>query len=329
MPNRRVALQSLAALCAAPIPFSTSAQSAFSFAGKQVKVVVAYAVGGVADTTTRIAVSNLASTLGAESVVVDNKPGANGNIGTEFVARQKPDGLTYLVVPSSQVTMNPLVPELRIKSLDVTTQLVPVAPLADTPLALVVNTASEITTIDQFMAKARSSGIRLGNPSTGTPHHLAGLLLEKANKLKFVHVPYKGGAPMITDLAGGHIDACFSSISSAEELVKQGKLRWIGTIHSKGRQAWRGIPSLAPLMQDAIVPSWTGLFCPAGTPADAIRQMNAAVGAAVQTPAIAGRLGELGLDPLVMSEAQLQDMLRKETQFMREFLGSTKLEFTS
>lgn len=319
-------IQGMAALAAAPASF---AQTGFSFAGKQVKVVVAYAVGGVADITTRVATAKLATALGAESVIVENKAGANGNIGTEYVARQRPDGLTYLVVPSSQVTMNPFVPELRLKSLDVTTQLQPVAPLADTPLALVASAASDLRTFEQFLAKARTSTIRCGNPSSGTPQHLAALLLERANELKFVHVPYKGGAPLIADLAGGHIDACFSSVSSAEALVKQGKLRAIGVVHSKGREPWRGMVSLTPWMHDAIVPSWSGLFAPAGTSPEAIRLMHAAVTAAIQSSGIAARLDELALDPLSMSVTQMQDKLARETRFMREFLKSAKLDFTS
>ena len=134
---------------------------------------------------------------------------------------------------------------------------------------------------------------------------------------------------MIADLAGGHIDACFSSISSAEPLVKQGKLRWVAVLHSRGQQSWRGISSVSPWMQDAVIPSWTGIFAPLGTPADAIRQVNAAVSTALQTPATASRLEDLGLDPLPMSTAQMQDRLNKESQFMKQFLNQVKLEFNS
>ncbi|HEV8694507.1 MAG TPA: tripartite tricarboxylate transporter substrate binding protein [Lysobacter sp.] len=270
MINRRKALAAIPALGASVLASAAHGQAGFSFARKQIRFIVPFSAGGVADVTARIVLTNLAPALGAGSVIVENRPGANGNIGAEFVARQPADGLTYLIGPSSLLTMNPFVPELRIKSIDVTTQLQAVIPLADIPLALVVPADSSITNIDQFLAKARAGGLRIGNPGVGTPHHLAILLLAHANKSTFIHAAYKGGAPMIADLAGGHIDAAISSISSAEALVKSGRLRWIGTIQSGPPRAWRDVPSMLPQMQDATVPSWTVIFAPAGIPPDAI-----------------------------------------------------------
>ena len=231
------------------------------------------------------------------------------------------------MIPSSQITTNAFVPELRIKNLDVLKQLVPVAPLADIPMALVVATGSGIDSFPEFVRRAKASELRFGNPGVGTPNHLAGLLLEKHAGVRFIHAAYKGGAPMVADLAGGHIDAVFSSWNSVHAMISAGKAKALGSLQSDS--AFAGLPSLNAEVGGTPLPTWTGVFASAGTPERAMEAVNRAVQAALRTAQVDAKYRDLGLVPMPLSRAESAAKLKDEARFMESFLGKVKLEFKS
>ncbi|WP_454752848.1 Bug family tripartite tricarboxylate transporter substrate binding protein [Cupriavidus necator] len=316
----------LSALCATALSSRSFASAPQSFAGKQLRFVIPYNAGGVADSSARIGLEGLQTALGSGVAIFDNRPGANGNIGTEYVARQPADGTTFLVIPSSQLTTNSFVPELRIKGIDVLERFVPVAPLADIPLVLVVNANSGVKSFAEFMRMARATQLRFGNPGVGTPHHLAALLLEKHTGVRMIHVAYKGGAPMVADLAGQHLDAAFSSWSTARGLVTAGKLKPVGSLQSG--TAFGGLPSLNGELGGSSVPTWTGIFAVVGTPDGAMDAVNQATRTALHSPQLEARMKDLGLVPMPMSRAESAAKLKEEARFMRGFLGKIQLDFT-
>lgn len=316
----------LSALCATALSGRSFASAPYSFAGKQLRFVIPYNAGGVADSSARIGLEGLQTALGSGPVICDNRPGANGNIGTEYVARQPADGTNFLVIPSSQLTTNAFVPELRIKGIDVLERFVPVAPLADTPLVLVVNANSGVKSFADLMRMARGSQLRFGNPGVGTPHHLAALLLEKHTGVRMIHAAYKGGAPMVADLAGQHLDAAFSSWSTAHGLVTAGKLKPLGSLQSG--TAFGGLPSLNGELGGSSVPTWIGIFAVAGTPDGAMDAVNQATRTALHSPPLAARMKDLGLVPMPMSRAETAAKLKEEARFMRSFLGKIQLDFS-
>ncbi|AEI82941.1 hypothetical protein CNE_BB2p01300 (plasmid) [Cupriavidus necator N-1] len=316
----------LSALGATALASRSFASAPHSFAGKQLRFVIPYNAGGVADSSARIGLEGLQTALGSGVVVFDNRPGANGNIGTEYVTRQPADGTNFLVIPSSQLTTNSFVPELRIKGIDVLERFVPVAPLVDIPLVLMVNADSGIQSFADFMRKAKASQLRFGNPGVGTPHHLAALLLEKHTGVRMIHVAYKGGAPMVADLAGQHLDAVFSSWSTAHGLVTAGKLKPLGSLQSG--TAFGGLPSLNGELGGSSVPTWTGIFAVVGTPEGAMDAVNQATRTALLSPQLEARIKDLGLVPMPMSRAKSAAKLKEEARFMRGFLGKIQLDFS-
>ncbi|MET4575327.1 Bug family tripartite tricarboxylate transporter substrate binding protein [Ottowia thiooxydans] len=321
--KRRDFLATLGSIAAASQSF---ASQPYSFSGKQLRFCIPYNAGGVADVSGRIGLEGLQAALGSGPVVLDNRPGANGNIGTEYVSRQPADGTNFLVIPSSQLTTNAFVPELRIKGLDVLERFVPVVPLADIPLVLMVNAESGVKSLADFTRRAKTSELRFGNPGVGTPHHLAALLLEKHTGVRMIHVAYKGGSPMVADLAGQHLDAVFSSWSTAHGLVASGKLKPLGSLQSGA--AFNNLPSLNAELGGTSVPTWSGVFAVAGSPDSAMEAVNQATLAALRSPKLEERFKELGIVPIPMSRAECLAKLKEEARFMKTFLAQVQIDFS-
>lgn len=304
-----------------------------SLSGRSLRVVVGHPAGGMADFVARTVVDGVRQATGA-AAIVENRPGAGGNIAREHVARQAPDAGVFGVFPNSIVTMNPFVPALAAKGLDANRDLVPVAALAalaDMILLLAVSSQMGVATLDEFLARARAPGARLrvGIAGTGTPHHLSTVLLEQAAGLELTMVPYKGGAPMIADAAGGHLDAVFTTVPVGGPLVDSGKLHWIAIAQPGPIATLPGLPSLVGVFKGQSIPSWIGVFASAATPPDLVASVHAALNAASGSPAIAAKLRSNGLEPLSLSQAQTAKLIADETRFMKDFLSRTKVDFST
>ncbi len=325
--NRREAIQGIAGALIAALAGQARAQG---FSGKNLRFIVGYPAGGVADFVARATTEGLRESLHAQ-VLVENRPGAAGNIATEFVAKAGEDSGIYGVFSNSQITTNAFVPQLAMRGVDPFKELTPVVPLTDMILLLAVNSGLGVKTIDQFIAKAKELGpkMRMGLAGVGTPHHLAALLIQRAAGLDMLMVPYKGGAPMIADAAGGHVDAVITTIPVGGPMVAAGKLNWVAIVQPNSIASLPGVPSLAPILKGESMPTWNGIFAPAGTPAAVLDELHAAVQAQLQKPAVSSKLKMNGLEPMNLSRADFAKLVLEEGRYMKEFLGKVKVDFAT
>lgn len=307
--NRRRLLRASPALLGAPL--LVWAQDAYP--SKPITLICPYAAGGNADQRSRQIGRFIASALG-QPVLVDNKPGAGGNIGTEAVARAKPDGYIIGMGNFAPLAVNPTM-FLKL-NFDPAKDLVPICLIEKGPLVLMVPPTSPFRSVKDIIAAARAAPGKLSFASGGLggSHHLSGEMFKSLAGLSITHIPYKGGAPATTDLMGGQVDMMFEQMYTAAPSIRAGKLRALA-ITSKTRSPL--FPDV-PTMVEAGVPgfevqNWQGLIAPAGTPTAVIRVLNDTVNNALKDPAIKeqmlGQGNELGGGPpdvfaaLIRSEA--------------------------
>ena len=325
--RRRSLLQAAAAMAVAPWSLGAGAQS---FSGRTLKFMVGYPVGGVADFITRTTTDGLGTVLGA-NVVVENRPGAAGNIAVDAVLKATPESGTLGMFGNLQITMNPHVSQLAIKGGDPLRDLVPVIGLADMILMLAVTTPTGIKTLDQFMKQARDKGpdFRIGIAGIGAPHHLAVLLLQKNAELNMTLVPYKGGPPMMADAAGGHLDAVITTLPVGSPMVAAGKLHWVATVPATPIPSLPGLPSLSQVLKGESVPTGNGVYAPPGTPTAVAQELHNALRRQLEQSAIANKLRANGLEPLSGSRQEFAAKLQNESAYMKEFLAKVKVDFSS
>jgi tripartite-type tricarboxylate transporter receptor subunit TctC len=285
----------LALLLALLISWAACAQS---YPSKPIRMVVAFAPGGIADFAARSISSRLADALGVP-VVVENKAGAGGIIGAELVAKSPPDGYTLLVTSISH-TINPSV----VKSLPFDTQrdFAPVMLIADAPNILVLHPSLPATSLAELIALARSRPGELNYASSGigTSTHLCGELFRTMTGVELQHVPYKGGGPAVADLLGGQVQLMFATLPTVLEHVRAGKLRALGIT---GAQRFPGAPDIPTLAEAGLpgyeVSGWSGLFAPARTPRAAIDRLAAESAKILKDPALKERFFAQGAEPAV------------------------------
>lgn len=292
--NRRNLLQATSLAIALP----SLAWAQDKYPSKPITLICPYAAGGNADQRSRQIGRFISTTLG-QPVIVDNKPGAGGNIGTEAIARAKPDGYTIGMGNFAPLAVNPTM--FKKMNFDPTKDLVPVCLIEKGPLVLMVPANSPFKSVKDIMAAAKASPGKLSFASGGLggSHHLSGEMFKSLAGLSITHIPYKGGAPATTDLMGGQVDMMFEQMYSAAPSVRAGKLRALA-ITSKTRSPL--FPDL-PTMAESGVPgfevqNWQGLVAPAGMPAALIKLLNETVNKALADPAIKeqmlGQGNELG-----------------------------------
>ena len=325
--DRRQLLSTLVAALATGISPVSFAQQ---WPGRQFRFVVGYPAGGVVDFAARTIADGLSHETGA-MFIIENKPGAASNIATEFVARQSAEAGVFGIFANSTFTTNPFVPQLASKSVDPFKDLKPVAAFADMILVLAVTEQLGVKTLPEFLAKAKSSPtpLRIGLAGIGSPHHLAALLLERSAALNLTMVPYKGGAPMIADAAGGHLDAVFTTVPVGGPMVASGKLRWIAIAQPKTISSLPGIPSLVEVFKGSSVPSWIGVFAPSTTSEALIATMHDSINKVVASPAITQKLRKNGLEPLNWTLPETNTFISDEAIFMKKFLSEFKLDFAA
>ena len=312
--DRRHATQR-AATCLALValwgsPLLASAQAAFP-KQKAITLVVPFAAGGGNDILARAIAPRMAQLLG-QTVVVDNRPGAGGNLGTELVARAAPDGYT-IVIASSQVTMNPFL-DMKLP-FRIEKDFEPIGLLASVPLVLVTPPTEPYKTLPELIAyaKANPGKLNYSSPGNGTPQHMAGEVFAKLTKTELVHVPYKGTAPSVTDLIAGQVQLSFATYASIGQFLQAGKLRALGVAGQKRT-------SLMPELQtfgDAGIKGydaglWYSLLAPANTPPAIVTQLNDAMVRALSDPAVARQLAQQGFETQTSSPAELRQYIADE-----------------
>ena len=287
------------------------AQGAADFPARPIRIVVPFAAGGATDVIARVVGQKVSDQLG-QPVVVDNRAGANGNIGAVAVARAAPDGYTILMATSSHAINATLHRKL---DYSLTKDFAALSNLASVPLVLVVNPEVPARSAGEFAAFAKAAGgkVNFASGGTGTAAHLAGEQFNTLVGTRMLHVPYKGGALAQTDLIGGQVQAMFANLPEVLTQVQAGKLRPLA-VTGKARRA--NLPAV-PTFAEAGYPqmdarSWFGLFAPAGTPAPVVARLSASIAQAVADPAVQARLKELGADPIGDRHEAFQPFVAQE-----------------
>ncbi len=258
---------------------------AASFPDKPITIVVPFSAGGGADLVARLLGQELSKSLDNASIVVDNKPGASGNIGAGYVARAKPDGYTLLLT-NSTMTINASMGLTQ--GLDIKTGLVPVANLVSTPIALAVNSNVPAQNVAELVAYAKKNPDKLSYSScgNGTPQHFAGAKFNLLTGLDLVHVPYKGCAPAVNDGVGNQVPILFSTIPNVAPHAKAGTLRMLGVASKKRLSFMADVPAISetPPFADMDISVWFGLFAPAGVPESVLKKLETAVLTTMKEP---------------------------------------------
>jgi tripartite-type tricarboxylate transporter receptor subunit TctC len=248
-----------------------------------------------------------------QPVVIDNRPGASTIIGTDIVAKSSPDGYTLLVTTASFTIMPSLIDKLPY---DPGKDFQPITLINTTPLVLVVNPSVPAKSVQELiaLAKAKPGALNFGSAGSGGSNHLAGELFNAMAGVKMVHIPYKGNAPALNDLVGGHVDVVFNGLTSAMPLIKAGKLRPLAVTSLARAGALPEIPTLDELgMKGFLAVGWNGLSAPARTPKEVIARINADVLKVIRSPELVEHLKTEGSDPVGNSPQQFTAFLREET----------------
>jgi tripartite-type tricarboxylate transporter receptor subunit TctC len=298
-----------ALLCAALAAIGLAAQAQAPFPNRTVTLVVPFPPGGGTDTGARIVAEQLGKRWG-QTVIVENKGGAAGQIGGDFVAKAKPDGYTLLMGNIGTQAINPsLYPKM---TYDPATAFAPISMVAELPLAMMVNPDVPAKTAKEFVALAKSQPGRLSYSSSGAggAPHLAAELFKQATNSFILHVPYRGGGPAIADLLAGHVQLSFMTVLEASGNIKAGKLRALAVTSDKRVAALPDVPTLAETVAPGFNSiSWIGLFAPAGTPAQIVDKISADVRAIVNNDEVRNRIAGLGGVPRTSTPAEFARMI--------------------
>jgi tripartite-type tricarboxylate transporter receptor subunit TctC len=308
----------LFAACAGPA-------SAQDYPTKVVRLVVPYPPGGVVDITGRLLAENLSHELGG-TVIVENKAGAGGTIGADYVARAAPDGYTVLLSGAATHAFAPwLYKSLRY---DPVKDFVPVTQVTEGPLALCVNAASPIQNLDEFikMLKAKGSEVSYASNGNGTYPHLSVELLGQVLGVKPLHVPYQGGGQAITALIGNEVQFSQNHIPIVLPHVKSGRLRVLATTGDSRSETFPDVPTLKESGIDVTASAWFGLFVPAGTPPAIVERLYQATAAATKAPALRQRLAAQGDSVMVDGPAKFKAFQAAELEKWKKVIGGSGLK---
>lgn len=307
--NRRLfAATALAAVGSLALP--TLAQTP-NFPTKPVRLVVPFAPGGGNDLLARAIAPHMAEILG-QAVIIDNKPGAGGNLGTDQVAKSNPDGHTILIA-SNQIAINPA---LGVKTpFRVEQDFAPVGMIASVPIVLVSNTAQPFSNLREFIsfAKANPGKLSYSSPGNGTPQHLAGEVFARMTKSFMVHIPYRGTGPAIADLVGGQVQISFGTMASVLSFIEAGKLKPLGIA---GQQRSSLLPTLPNFGEAGLkgyeAALWYCLLAPAQTPKPVIARLNAALNQVLKTPKVAELLAKQGFETATSTPDELKTVMQRD-----------------
>ena len=294
--SKRFLLCSAAALYLAAS--ATAAQAQANYPSKPVRVIVPYPAGGTTDIIARIAANQLTERL-KQPFIVENRAGASGAIGSQAVAQSAPDGYTLLMGTASSHGINSALQ----KSLpyDAVKDFAPVTVVANTPNIIIANPNVPVKNLGDLikLAKAEPGKINFGSTSPGGSPHMSAELVKMMASIDMTHVPYKGAAPMLTDLIGGQVQIGFDNLPSSIGFVKSGKVRALAVTTAK---RWPGAPDIPTVAESGVpgyeVSGWFGLLAPAGTPKDILHKLQAAIADAVRSPAVSKQLQDLGAEPV-------------------------------
>lgn len=309
--RRTVVAAALAAAAIGAVPATAFAQTAYP--NKVITIIVPFSAGGTTDILARVIAQGLTAELG-QSVVVDNRAGAGGNIGGQLAARAAADGYTLFMGTVGTHAINASL--YKKMPFDPIKDFAPLTRVANVPNLLVANPAQPYKTVQELIAyaKANPGKVNFGSSGSGSSIHLSGELFKSMAKVDMQHVPYKGSAPAVTDLLGNQIGIMFDNMPSAIQHVRSGKLRPIAVTTAKRSPELPDVPTIA----EAGVPgyeatSWFGMFAPAGTPAPIVTQLNKALVKVLAQPDIKKKINEQGAETAGETPEQFAAFIQKES----------------
>lgn len=316
--NRKIAIAFAAALATGAL--------AQGYPHRPIKVIVPYAAGGNADITARVMARKMSESLG-QPLVIENRGGANGGIGTEAVAKAAPDGYTLLITASGPIVINPvLYPKV---GYDPQKDLVAISQILTYQYALVVPTASDIKTVPDLVnrAKSKPGDVAYGSAGIGAGGHLAGEMLAIMTGTKLTHVPYKGNAPALVDLIGGVLPMTFDTVVTAVPHIKAGGLRPLAVSGPKRASALPQVPTMQELgFKGFDITQFVGLFAPAGTDPAIVKRLHEEVIKAVRSAEVVTRLETDGGNDLVAdSPAEFASTITKELAMYKKLIVDAKI----
>jgi tripartite-type tricarboxylate transporter receptor subunit TctC len=297
---------------AAALPAVSRVAWAQGYPTRPVRLVVGYAAAGANDIVGRIMGQWLSERLG-RPFVIENRPGAASNIATEVVVRAPADGYTLLVGGTTNAINATLYDKLNF---DFIRDIAPVASICSGPFVIVVNPSLPAKTVPEFIAyaKANPGKINMASAGTGNTTHLSGELFKMMTGVDMVHVPYRGGAPALTDLIGGQVQVFFAPIAASIEPIRAGKLRALAVTTSTRSEALPDIPTVGEFVPGFESSGWIGFGAPKGTPIEIVDKLNKEINAALADPKMKARLADLGCTPLTLSPADFGKLIVADTE---------------
>ena len=290
-----------------------NAAMAQAFPNRAIKIVVPYPPGASTDAVARTIAQKLSDVFG-QPAIVENRPGASGSIGSDFVAKSAPDG--YTLVMGTDATHATNVHVAKNPPFDPVRDFTPITIAVGNVIALAVHPAFPANTIAELVehAKRNPGKVAYGSSGSGSPHHLAGELLRQLTGIDIIHIPYKGGGVAVTDLMGGQIPMMFASLAAVVQQAKAGKLRIIGVVESARFAGLPDVPSIGETVRGFELASWLGFFGPAGVPAPVVARLNAEIVKALHMPDVRAKLEPLGLSVMAMTPEASLAMVKSEME---------------
>jgi len=318
---RRAFLNLLAG--AAALPGVSRIASAETYPSRPVHIIVPVPPGGALDIIARLVGQWLTDHM-KQSFVIENRPGGGTNIGIDAVAHSAPDGYTLLLIPQSVTTNATLFQHL---SFDFIRDIAPVAMLSNLPLVMLVNVSNPAKTVPEFIAWAKTNPgkVNFGSGGTGSASHIGGELFKIMAGIDMQHVPYKGGAPAVTDLMGGQIQVYFSPLPESIGNVKAGKVRALAVTTAKRSASLPDVPTVGESVPGFEIGTWQGIGAPKGTPPEIVAALNKEINAALADATIKARLAQIGSEPNPMSPAEFEKQIVEETAKWGKVIRDAKI----
>ena len=304
------------------ISLPSVAQSNDAWPSKPIRFVVPYVAGGASDITVRSIAQLLTTSLG-QTMMVENKAGGGGNIGTDFVAKAAPDGYTFLMAYAGPIAINPHL--YKNIAFNAQKDFAPVSLMADAPLILAVHPSVPANNLAELIAylKANPDQVFFGSSGTGGADHLAGELFRLQAGVRINHIPFKGGAQAVVDLVAGRTQLEFLTIPGGLSHIRAGRLKAIALASSKRFPLFPDVPTMTEAgMKDFEINNWYGLSAPAGTPAPIIASMNQALQQAIQDPALRARFQEVGLVPMSNTPEEFTALIKSDSEKWQKIIQS-------
>jgi tripartite-type tricarboxylate transporter receptor subunit TctC len=310
LPDRRLFLHA-AAGAAIALPAASRIAGAQSYPVRPVTIIVGFSAGGAFDITARLIGQLLSQRLG-QPFVIENRPGAASNVATEAVVRARADGYTLLLVGAPAAINAALYGKLNYNFIrDIT----PIAGVIRVPLVVVVNPLFQAKTVPEFIdfAKANPGKVDMASAGNGSTPHMAGELFKQMAGVEMIHVPYRGGAPALTDLLGGQVQVYFAPLPEAIPYIISGKLRALAVTTTTRTDVLPDIPTVGDFVPGYEASAWYGLAAPNKTPVDIVEKLNNEINAALASPDLKARLADLGATPLAGSPTAFGKLVAFET----------------